>query len=49
MFILGAEDLQFFGEKNAYGIDIAAMSIFESHIIPVNIHNLSKQFSPDLS
>ena len=33
---------------DCYGIDTAPMHIFENHIIPVQIHNISKKFKPKL-
>ena len=33
---------------DCYGIDTAPMHIFENQIIPVQIHNISKSFKPNL-
>ena len=36
------------GEKDVFGIDVAPLSIFETQVIAVNVHNLSKSFRPNL-
>ena len=34
---------------DCYGMDIAPMNKFETQLIPVGIHNLSKSFRPNLN
>ena len=37
------------GEKDVYYIDVEPQSIFENRAIPLNIHNVSKGFRPNLA
>ena len=37
------------GETDAYCMDVAPFNIFENQIIPVGLHNLSKNFKPNLT
>ena len=37
------------GMNDPYGIDFAPMNIFETQIIPIRVHNLSKSFRPNMA
>ena len=37
------------GEVDPYSLDIAPMNIFENQVIPTGIHNISKNFRPNLA
>ena len=37
------------GEIDAYSMDVAAMNIFKNQVIPMGLHNLSKNFKPNLA